>query len=209
MAVGDLWLAKFDLSTHDRPHSFQCYFDTLVASTDDQSGSYLASALGVHFETTLRALISSESRFEGIRVWKKRGVSATVGQYYAADGVGTDSTDALPINNQCRFNIQQEDFDARYNNSFSVSGISANNLTGSDWTAAFLATPAANLVTKFLATVFEVAGAGEWKLINIAKRLPLNPPGDPSSVTKIRVNSRVMSMRPRTTRVTGTSVAAG
>lgn len=209
MAKDDLWFAQFNLSTHDRNHGFSCWFETTVDENDQLDGNVLANALGKHFEGTIEQLLSSESRFEGVRCYKKRGVSASSGQYFVEDGIGLQSADALPINNQMRFNFQQDVYDARYNNSLSISGLSATNQVGSDWNGPILNTARTVVVPKFLEEIAEEGGPGRYRIINIGRRLPLNPPGDPAEVSKIRVNSRIMSMRPRTTRVDGTSAVLG
>ena len=209
MPAGDVWFCRCDMSTFQRGHGFGFYVLNLLSGPDDTDGDVLAEALNSHFTSLLTAFISSETRVEGWRCWQKRGSGATPGQFFVQGGTGNRGANPIPLNNSVRIHFEQELFDARYNNGISIGAIDELDTDGSYLTAG-LQTLTQLFANKFLEEIPPAGGGAEiWEAVNVAKRLPLNPPGDVSTIVRVKRNERVMSMAPRTTRVVGTADATG
>ena len=208
MAVGDIWRAKFNCSTHGRGWSFGLWYEEDNPISEDYDGQIVSDAMAGHFTTALRDVLQIDSRFESVQTYSEWTSRVRAGLSVIENGVGTRTGNGMSNTNALHFNLRQTAAPAKHNAGFFIGGQSQSDADSDSWTSAYLVGPVASFAAQVLLGVNAIGPAtGSWRAVCLSKTYvpPQTAVGTPFDVTSVRATKRVMSMRARKTRVIGWS----
>jgi len=179
MAVSDIYSVHYDLEMPSGPASINFHYQetTPPSSTDGPDG--LGFGLLASIVPLLRQILSVESKFTQIRVYKKNGGKEPPAQITITNGTGISPGTMLPAQFAAKIVLGQILFDSTSNGMVWVPGIDEERVTVSLIDAEYLNGPIKDFSDALLLDVAEPAvGDGRWRLVVISRKFLVANPND-------------------------------
>ncbi len=179
MAVSDVYSAHFDLEMPSGPASINFHLQetTPPSSTDGPDG--VAGGLMASWVPLLRPIMSAETKFTQIRVYKKNGAKEPPAQASIADGTGQSGGAAMPAQFGAKIVLGQTLFPSSSNGMIWIPGLDEERVTVSLIDTEYLDGVIKNFADNLLLDVVEpAAGAGRWRTVVISRKFLIANPGD-------------------------------
>lgn len=181
MAVDDVFRTKCSVEGREGEWHMTWHHQELTPASLGIATAQLAEGLSDHISATLRACLSKDHQISRFQVDKLSGTKTPNSTFspIEANRVGLELGEALPASSAVHCTIGQTLFDPASNGKFHLSGVPADQVTGSVLDAAYQLTPISNFLIQIHANVPEPsAGDGLWRLGVLSRKFLLANPGD-------------------------------
>lgn len=204
MAVADVSRVKIIAEGREGEWCITLHYQELTPPTLGLPTKQLAESFAEHITPTLRDCLSFQHEVSRVQVDNLSGVTVPNSTFslVPASRVGTQLGKSLPAAAAMHIRLFQTLLPATSNGGFHVSGIPADEATGSVLKALFHTTQVAAFITQLLANVNEVsAGDGLWRIGVLSRKVLDAEPGNYEDafapVTVIGADTRLGRMRSR------------